>query len=95
MKEQINEIKAGMSEAALKLDDELLDIDSALENARFLIGDITCEYFCKYNNEEEKDRFYICYDFERYRICANMLFDYIIKAEDKIKELRKIGGTEQ
>lgn len=95
MKAQINGTKAGIDKAEIKLDDELLDIDYALENARFLIGDLTGEYFCKYDNSDEKDRLYISYEFERYRKYANMIFDYIIKADDKVKELRKIGGTIQ
>lgn len=79
-----------IEQAVKTLSDEVWEIQDKLEKSMILIQEITDEYFLKYDRDKEEDRTFMSWEFPRYRIYSEMIFDYVHAAKSKVDELKQI-----
>lgn len=78
-----------LNHAARELADEITRVKWQLERAGVIIQEQLEEYFERFNNRDPKDDFGIVWEFERNRIFANIIADYVYEAKKIIDELEK------
>jgi len=76
-----------LTQAVITLSDEIWPIEDSLNKASLLLQAISEGYFEKFDEEKEKDRTWICYEFSRYSTYTSMIEDYVFKAKQGIKSL--------
>lgn len=65
----------------IELADALDNAKMTLESARFLMQEISEEYFENYDPDFEKGKFAIVYNFERYRAFSRILKDLLARVD--------------
>jgi hypothetical protein len=78
-----------LNQAARELNEEISQIKWKLERAGIIIQEQLEEYFEKFDRDDQEDHLGIVWDFERNRIYANIIADYVYEATKIIDELEK------
>lgn len=81
-----------MNKNFLPIDGELTRLTLCLERAQIIMQDIAEEYF-KYgdNHTTDEARFTIQYEYPRYSVFSDIVFDYLIQAQEQIIAIRAYG----
>lgn len=70
-----------------EIDSEVFRIYTATEKALIIVQEITDGYFFKYNIRKDANRKDILYDFEKNRLYADIISDYLIEIRLKLEEI--------
>ena len=74
--------------------DLLADIKRASETAAFLGQDVHEEYFEAYHADEEQDRAFICYDYDRHRVKMSVVMSAIEEIASAINAIHVLVMAE-
>lgn len=76
------------------LDDEITEIEIAVQKANFIIQDVTEDFFDRYVDDPEKNESNILWEFSRASTKANIAQDYLFKIQQELEKLcvRDAGG---